>query len=281
MSCTGSMDAGPAPAGYPETGLVLLADGDGALKASAQIGSDLVAVAVGDDGHVAYLADSAPGDVYAVHLPDLKVVWKTHTGGAPFGLLLHQGRLYVTLFDDAAVAELDPSTGRTLVLDPTAPHPAAITVDSTGMVLEAGGSGFGIALVDGTLWTADYRRSLLLPGGEGMTVPLPEPVHPFWLAPGVDGALLVAAEGTQEDSDPGAVLSYDTLTGSFQTLARPRDPDQVVQFGSAIFIAAHGERAVLAVRAGRVSTWARGAAAVALAPDPALGLLAVAVNAHE
>jgi hypothetical protein len=110
---------------------------------------------------------------------------------------------------------------------------------------------------------------------------LPLPVFPFWLAPGAGNALLVAAEGGTEDTDPGAVFSFDTMTGAFSTLATPKDPDQVVQSGSTIFVAAHGERDVLAIRAGRTRVWAAGAAAVALAADPALGYLIVAVNAHE
>jgi hypothetical protein len=71
------------------------------------------------------------------------------------------------------------------------------------------------------------------------------------------------------------------MTGAFVTLATPKDPDQVLQSGSTIFVSAHGERDVLAIQDGRSSAWAKGAAAVALAPDPALGVLVVAVNAHE
>ena len=60
-ACTSS-----APAPAPETGLVLLSLEDGTRKAEAIIGSDPVAVIVSDDGRTAYLADSSPGDVYAV-----------------------------------------------------------------------------------------------------------------------------------------------------------------------------------------------------------------------
>jgi hypothetical protein len=77
------------------------------------------------------------------------------------------------------------------------------------------------------------------------------------------------------------VFSFDTMTGAFTTLATPRDPDQVLQSGSTIFVAAHGDRNVLAIQGRRVSAWAGGAAAVALAADPTLGYLVVAVNAHE
>ncbi|MGA8921947.1 MAG: hypothetical protein WB682_02295, partial [Candidatus Dormiibacterota bacterium] len=143
------------------------------------------------------------------------------------------------------------------------------------------GNGFGIALAGGTLWTADYERSELVPVPEGNRVGLPLPVFPFWLAPGANGSLLIAAEGPAEDTDPGGVFSYDPMSGTFETLARPRDPDQVLQSGSTVLVAAHGDREVLAIDGGRTSVWAPGAAAVGLAPDPAAGLLAVAVNAHE
>src|SRR5450756_1560961 len=103
----------------------------------------------------------------------------------------------------------------------------------------------------------------------------------FWLAPGAGTSLLVAAEGGTEDTDPGGVFSFDTLTGSFTTLATPKDPDQVLFSGSTVFVAAHGDRDVLAIQLGRTSVWAQGAGAVALASDPALGYLVVAVNSHE
>lgn len=277
----GGPDAGQTPQAYPDTGLVLLSLQDGSPRGSAHVGADPVAVTVSDDGHTAYLADSSPGDVYAASLPNLKVRWKTHTGGAPFGLLVHQGRLYVTLFDTATIAELDLADGRVLAMDRTITHPAAITVDSTGLVVAAGGDGFGIALAGGTLWTADYRHSLLQPGGEGNTIPLPLVVHPFWLAAGAGGTLLIAAEGEHEDSDPGAVLSYDAMKGTFTTLGRPRDPDQVVESGSTIFVPAHGDHEVVAIHDGATDHWAGGASAVALAPDTALNLLVVVVNSHE
>ena len=89
------------------------------------------------------------------------------------------------------------------------------------------------------------------------------------------------AEGDTEDTALGGVFSYDTATGTFRTLARPRDPDQVVQSGLKVLVAAHGDRDVLAIEGGQSSVWARGAAAVAIAPDPSLNLLVLAVNAHE
>ncbi len=284
-----------APA-YPETGLVLLSLRDGTRAASASIGSDVVAVIVSDDGKTAYLADSAPGDVYAVRLPSLQVAWKQHVGGAPFGLLLHQERLFVSLFSGASVVELDPSSGKTLATDPVPQGPAAMTEDAGGHVVVAGtggglsvlggeplaaGNGFGVAEVGGRLWSADYKRSELVLAGDDRRVGLPLPVFPFWLAPGAGTSLLIAAEGGIEDTDPGGVFSFDTVTGSFQTLATPKDPDQVLFAGSTIYVAAHGDRDVLAIKFGLTKSWAAGAAAVALAADPALGFLVVAVNAHE
>lgn len=283
-------------AAYPETGLVLLSLRDGSRVASAPVGSDVVAVIVSGDGKTAYLADSAPGDVYAVRIPGFQVVWRQHVGGAPFGLLLHQERLYVSLFSSASVVELDPSSGKTLATDPVPPGPAAMTEDAGGHVVVAGtggrlsilgggqlaaGNGFGVAEVGGRLWSADYERAELVPAGDEFRVGLPLPLFPFWLAPGAGASLLIAAEGGTEDTDPGGVFSFDTVKGSFTTLATPKDPDQVLFSGSTMYIAAHGDRDVLAMKSGLVKVWAAGAAAVALAADPALGFLVVAVNAHE
>jgi DNA-binding beta-propeller fold protein YncE len=295
VACGASSDA--AARSYPETGLALLSLKDGTLRASAPVGSDLVAVIVSDDGKTAYLADSAPGDVYSVTLPVLKVAWKHHVGGAPFGLLLHSGRLFVSLFSGALVVELDAKSGAQLATHTVHDGPAVLAVGPDGRVMVAdrngqidyldgtstsAGNGFALAVVNGQVWTADYKRGELVPaGGDGHRIGLPLPVFPFWLAPGTGDALLIAAEGATEDTDPGGVFSLDTMTGAFTTLARPKDPDQVLQSGSTIFVAAHGDRDVLAIQAGRTSIWGAGASAVALAADPALGYLVVAVNAHE
>jgi outer membrane protein assembly factor BamB len=275
---------------------VLLSLNDGAHRSSATVGTDVVAVIVSDDGKTAYLADSAPGDVYAVRIPDLRVSWKQHVGGAPFGLLLHGGRLFVSLFDTTSVVELDPSSGQKLATDTVPQGSAVMTTDDAGHVVVAGtrgqlsiiggaqlaaGNGFGVAWAGGQLWSADYERAELVPAGDRHRVGLPLPVFPFWLAAGAGDSLLIAAEGGTEDTDPGGVFSFDTMTGAFSTLATPKDPDQVLQSGSTIFVAAHGDRDVLAIQGGRTMAWARGAAAVALAADPALGYLVVAVNAHE
>jgi DNA-binding beta-propeller fold protein YncE len=294
------MACGGAPAAttrqYPETGLVLLSLKDGAQRAAAPVGSDVVAVIVSDDGKTAYLADSAPGDVYSVRLPELKVAWKHHVGGAPFGLLLHSGRLFVSLFSGALVVELDPTSGAQLATHTVHDGPAVLAVGPDGRVVVAGtrgeveyldgtstpaGNGFAVAVVNGRIWTADYERAELVPVGDDHRVGLPLPVFPFWLAPGAGNTLLVAAEGAPEDTAPGGVFSFDTVTGSFTVLATPKDPDLVAQSGSTIFVAAHGDRDVLEIESGQATAWARGAAVVALAPDPALGYLVVAVNSHE
>ncbi len=247
---------------------------------TASIGRDVVAVTVSEDGSTAYLADSAPGDVYAVALPALTVKWKTHTGGEPFGLLLFNGRLEVSLYDAGSVAELDPSSGNVLSTRAVGEHPAAMTVDPSGRPAVATGGSFGIAVAGGDVWIGDYAGKAIVDLTHPKRVALPLPVSPFWLSPGAPGTLLIAAEGAHEDNDPGAVFSYDTMSGTFVVLARPRDPDQVVQSGGTIFVAAHGDRDVLAID-DHTAVRAQGWAAVALAPDPQLGVLVVAVNQHE
>jgi hypothetical protein len=297
VAACGGAAAAPAGAhGYPESGLVLMSLADGSPRGSASVGTDPVAVTVSLDGRVAYVADSAPGDVYAVHLPDLHAIWKQHVGGAPFGLLLRAGRLLVSLFDKTSVVELDPGSGARLAVHSLPQGPATLALDASGEVVVAGtrgnvsyldgrvlpaGNGFAVALVGGRLWTADYERAELVPVGAGPRVGMPAPLFPFWLSPGPGGTLLIAAEGGTEDTDPGGVFSFDPVSGDFTTLAEPKDPDQVLQSGPATLVAAHGDRDVIAIENGHADIWASGAAAVALAPDPGLGLLVVAVNAHE
>ena len=297
MALAGCGESTPAASNqpYPATGLVLLSLTDGSKLAAASIGSDPVAVIVSEDGAVAYVADSAPGDIYAVRLADLKVAWKQHVGGAPFGLLLHSDGLFVSLYDAASVVELDPATGAELRSVSVTPRPAAMSVDVDGRVIVAGtggrveyldgstltgGPGFGIAAVGRQIWTADYERAELV-RADGRRVGLPAPVFAFWLSAGSGNHLFVAAEGAREDSDPGAVFDLDTSTLQFTTLATPRDPDQVVVLGSRIFVPAHGDENVLVIDGSTTTAWAQGIAPVGLAPDPARNMLVVVTNSHE
>ena len=295
-SCGGSA---PAPVAsdqaYPATGLVLLSLADGSKRASASIGTDPVAVIVSGDGAFAFVADSTPGDVYAVSLPDLKVAWKQHVGGAPFGLLVQSGSLFVSLYDGGAVVELNPATGAKVRSVSITPRPAAMSVDAHGRVIIAGtggrveyldgtslpgGAGFGIAAVGDQIWTGDYERAELV-RADGRRVGLPLPVFPFWLSAGSPGHLLIAAEGASEDSDPGGVFDLNTATLQFTTLATPRDPDQVVLSGSRVFVPAHGDENVLVIEGSATTRWAQGIGAVGLAVDPMHNLLVVATNSHE
>jgi len=291
-ACTSS-----APAPAHETGLVLLSLEDGTRKAEAIIGSDPVAVIVSDDGRTAYLADSSPGDVYAVKLPDLHVSWRAHTGGAPFGLLLHDSRLFVSLFSGAAVVELDPGTGKKLASHPVTAGPGVVSLDASGRVIVAGtrgeidyldgtsvraGHGYAVALSGAEMWTADYERAELVRAGDLHVVGLPMPVFPFWLSSGGHGTILVAAEGPDEDKDLGGVFAFDPATEKFETLALLHDPDQVLMSGGTRFVAAHGDREVVAILAdGSVKKLASDLPAVALAADPAINLLVVVANDHE
>jgi DNA-binding beta-propeller fold protein YncE len=297
VALAGCGESAPAASNhpYPATGLVLLSLTDGSTRAAASIGTDPVAVIVSADGATAYVADSAPGDVYAVGLPDLKVIWKQHVGGAPFGLLLHAGGLYVSLYDAGSVVELNPASGAKVRSVSITPRPAAMSVDADGRLIVAGtsgrveyldgtslpgGPGFGIAAVGRQIWTADYERAELV-RADGRRIGLPAPVFAFWLSPGRTNHLLIAAEGPREDSDPGGVFELDTSTLRFATLATPRDPDQVVLSGSRVFVSAHGDQQVLVIDGSTTSAWAQGLAPVGLAPDPALNLLVVVTNAHE
>jgi hypothetical protein len=296
LTACGSSTRTAQPVAAPATGLVLLSLQDGSQKGAATVGSDAVAVIVSDDGSVAYLADSSPGDVYAVEIPSMHVKWKSHVGDAPFGLLLFDRHLLVSLFDTNAVVELDPANGKQLARHTVPQGPAVMTLDAMGTPLVAGtrgnvarldgstvpaGHGFGVAVVGADTWTADYERAELVRAGDGHIVGMPQPLFPFWLAPGKDGTLLIAAEGGTEDTDPGGVFSFNPASGVFTALAQPRDPDQVLQSGDSVFVAAHGDHEVLEITAGRTSVWASGTSPVAIAADPKLGMLVEAVNAHE
>lgn len=264
---------------------------------AATVGTDPVAVAVSDDGSRAYLADSSAGDVYAVRLPSLAVAWEQHLGGAPFALLVYQERLYVSLYSGHAVDELRLTNGSVYLRHALARRAAGLAVDQSGNVVAVsdegyllnldgtftrGDSSFGVALVAGQLWTADYPGGRISRPGDGAGGrSLPDALHPFWLAPGANGTLLISAEGAHEDTDPGAVYAYDVARDSFRVIDRPLDPDEAVQWGPVVVVAAHGSRRVDVIDAGHVSEWAQGAAAVAVAPDSSLNVLVVAVNSHE
>jgi len=291
VSCSSS-----APAQQHTAGLVLLSLSDGTKKSQATVGSDPVAVIVSSDGATAYVADSAPGDVYAVKLPDLHVSWKAHTGGNPFGLLLHDGRLFVSLFSGAAVVELDPSTGKKTASHAVAAGPGALSLDPSGRVMVAGtrgeidyldgtsvkaGHGYAVAVAGSDMWTADYERAEIVRAGDLHNVGLPQPMFPFWLAPCSPGTILVTAEGADEDKDLGGVFAYEPATDTWTTLALARDPDQALVYGDTTFVAAHGDRDVLAINGDTVDKWATGVPAVALAPDPQLKLLVVVANDRE
>ena len=254
-----------------------------------------MAVTVSADGAVAYVADSGPGDVYAVRLPDLTVAWKQHVGGAPFGLLAQSGSLFVSLFDAGAVVELNAASGAKVRSVSIAPQPAAMSVDARGRLIVAstggrvgyldgtslpGGPGFGIAAVGEQIWTADYDRGELV-RNDGRGIALPLQVHPFWLSAGNGSHLLIAAEGAHEDDDPGGVFDLNTDTLQLTTLATPRDPDQVMVAGARIFVPAHGDERVLVIDTTGTTAWAQGIAPVGLAVDATHNLLVVVTNSHE
>lgn len=271
--------------------MLVLSLADGSEKGRLSLGQDPVAVAVDEAAAVAYVSDNVAGDVYAVGLDPVRVLWKTTVGGRPGPLLLLRGRLYVSLFDAAAVAALDPASGRELGRAAVGQGPGELAddgqvacADGTAWDLAGhsrpAGKGFGLADGPGGLWTADAAAGMLVRLTDGQRVSLPGHLHPFWLATAGDGSLLVTAEGDDEDRDPGAVLKLDQ--GLHLTrLLTSQDPDLVSESGGRIYVAAHGERAVKVLQGGSLATWQKGAAVVALAPAPRLGLLVVLVNARE
>jgi hypothetical protein len=150
--------------------------------------------------------------------------------------------------------------------------------DVAGAHRPGGGPGFAL----GGGWSAAYDTGTLLRLADGATLPSPPHLHPFWLTAGSGSTAYAAAEGDDEDRDPGAVLAL--AGGHVDVLARPHDPDQVAYLAGRVFVAAHADREVLVLdAAGKVAPqhWAAGSGPVALAPDPRLGLLIVVVNAGE
>jgi DNA-binding beta-propeller fold protein YncE len=267
VACSGSAQrSDPTPKTPPAEGVLLLNLETGALIGQRSLGADPLAVTLAPDGQTAYVADNDLGDVFALRLPSLREEWRTHVGGAPGGLLVHDSALYVSEYDTATVAQLDAASGRQVGTQAVAPHPGQL-VWRDGVVT-SGGEGFGVAEVGGELWTGGRLR-------------LAEGLKPFWLQAGRQNELLVTAEGSPEDTAPGAVMSIDTNSGAITTLATPRDPDQAIRSGGDVFVAAHGDHEVLVLRDGTQLHWARGAEVVALAPDPALNLLVVVADADE
>ncbi len=291
MLACGSAAPSRPQASPPSAGLLLLSLADGSERARLSFGQDPLAVVVDETANVAYVSDNAPGDVYAVALDRPRVLWKTQVGGRPGPLLLSGGHLLTSLYADGMVAELDAGSGQVLKRYTVGKGPGELA--GAGQVACADGTvwdlaghalpaapGFALAAGPGGLWTADYNGGALVRVSDGARVALPAHAHAFWLATGVADDLLVAAEGGQEDQDPGLVLRMgDDLRP--RVVAVARDPDQVAEAGGQLFVAAHGDRAVKVVQGGALATWSRGAGVVALAPAPQLGLLVVLVNARE
>lgn len=267
LLAAGCGGAAPDPPRPPAAGVMLLSLATGALAGQRSLGADPLAVALAPDGRTAYVADNELGDVFALRLPSLAQAWRSHLGGRPGPMLVQGGDLFVSRYGAATVTELDRGSGRVVGSLAVAPRPGEL-VAWQGQVGTSKGDGFGAAIAGGSLWT-------------GSRLQLPAGLKPFWLQPGPGGSLLVTAEGTPEDSAAGAVFRVDTATGAMQRLGSPRDPDQAVPLGADVFVAAHGDRAVLVLADGHEQAWARGAPAVALAPDPALGLLVVVTDAGE
>ena len=65
------------------------------------------------------------------------------------------------------------------------------------------------------------------------------------------------------------------------SLSRVADPDQALVSGDTTFVAAHGDRDVLAINGDIVDKWAQGVPAVAIAADKPLNLLVVVTNDRE
>lgn len=267
LSCGSPGAAKEPPPKPPAAGVMLLSLSSGALVRQRAVGEDPLAVTLAPDGGIAYVVDNELGDVFALRLPALTQAWRTHVGGAPGPALVAGGTLYVSEYDTGLAAALDRRTGRPLGTLAVGPHPGELVLHD-GAVTAAGGAGFGLADVAGSLWT--WGRLATLPG-----------LHPFWLQAGRPGELLATEEGTPEDTAAGAVLAIDTANGDVSTIATPRDPDEVVRAGADVFIAAHGDRDVLVLRSGEPVRWAQGAEAVAVAPDTRLGLLVVVTDADE
>ncbi len=247
---------------------------------------------VSADGGTAYVSDNRGGRVLALALPSLRTLWTADVGGRPGPLLASLDTLYVSLYDAGQVAELDPVTGALRARHQVGRQPGQLALEPGGAVLVQGAEGVrdldghprggapGFALGGG--WSADYDTGVLTQVGGAGRLDSPPHLHPFWLAAGPGTIAYAAAEGDDEDRDPGAVL--EVTDSGVRVLGRPRDPDQVAYLSGRIFTAAHEDREVLVLDAAAKAApqhWARGSEPVALATDPRLGLLIVVVNASE
>jgi len=95
-------------------------------------------VKVSDDGRMAYLARQRPGTF--TREPAGPAPWSGSSTRAPrrLGLLLHGGRLFVSLFSGASVLELDPKSGTLMGMHQVPQGPAALATDAAGHVVVAG-----------------------------------------------------------------------------------------------------------------------------------------------
>jgi DNA-binding beta-propeller fold protein YncE len=274
----------------------LLSLNDGSYRGRADLGRGPLAVSISPDGNEAYVVDNSGGYVFAVSLPNLRVRWSSKLDGAPTSIVTQGDSLWVALYTAGQVVQLDRRTGSVVDKWAVGPGAGAIVFQqgqawsaSTAGVWQVKGHkqadvhGFGIASVGGAIWAADYDARQVVRIGDGLVVSLPSGLHPFWLSAGSNGNVLVAAEGADEDRDLGAVLSLAPPAFEPRTLTRATDPDQVLEADGKIFVASHGDRQVDVITSvgDRVGTWGKGAAAVALAVDDALGLLVVVTNERE
>ena len=281
-----------APPNPPAAGLLLVGLTDGSQRGQLSLGGDPIAVEISADGSTAYVSDNRAGRVLALSLPSLHRLWTADVGGRPGPLLATLDTLYVSLYDAGQVAELDPGTGAVRARHQVGRQSGQLALDAGGAVLvqsadgvrdlDGGSHGGGRGFALGGGWSADYGTGVLTQVGGPGRLDSPPHLHPFWLTAGPGATAYAAAEGDDEDRDPGAVL--EVTDAGVRVLGRPRDPDQVAYLSGRIFAAAHEDHEVLVLdAAGKVAPqhWAKGAEAIALATDPRLGLLIVVVNAAE